>query len=60
MAGWLTVSDVLERVMDDSRDVSEGKDSDYEGEGIQSYLPTGSLGAVTAEELEGDCEEGRR
>ena len=52
MAVRLNAFDVLEMLEDDDFGLPEEEDSDYEGEGIQGYLPEVAIDDLEEEEAE--------
>ncbi len=54
---YCTTDDVLENLCEDSIDVFEGEDSDFEGEGVYSYLAGASNEGLNALQLQEDPEE---
>ncbi len=57
MATRYTTDDVLDTLFDDSIDLFEGEDSDFEGEGVYSYLAGASNEGLNALQLHDDPEE---
>ncbi len=57
MATRYTTDDVLENLFEDSIDLFEGEDSDFEGEGVYSYLAGASNEGLNALQLQEDPEE---
>ena len=50
MASALSISGVLERLEEDDLGISDGEDSDFEGDEIHCYLPGNSLGPIPEKE----------
>ena len=54
MANLYTLSDVLQQLDDSDFDLDDGEDSDFEGDGVHSYLPMARLDGIEDDDRDED------